>query len=476
MKVELSSYLKLQKTILKKLVTLLSQEFEYVSVLGVDTKGKNYIVKKTGTDLNDSRCVERGFVVRVYNGCHYSEHSFNEISENTLEKVIAIIKETATTKLQLLREKGIESISYGLIYEDELKESFFSEVKIHPNDLTHNEKLHKLKDVLERVLGLSKELVDCKIRYEEVHVSKIFISLKKDLEQAYIWTNGSIFPIAQRNGKMKFTYTPFSGMKGVELLDELINAYEASVESVLSLLSADRSPQGEFDIICDPEVAGLIAHEAFGHGVEMDMFVKNRAKAIEYLEQNVASSQVTMHDGAKATLEVSSYLFDDEGTLGTDTTIIEEGILKRGISDVLSALLLGTTPTGNGKRESYERKAYTRMTNTFFEGGNHSLEEMIASIKQGYLLEGYMSGMEDPKNWGIQCVIIRGLEIIEGKLTGKVIAPVYLTGYVPDLLTSITMASKDVSLVGSGFCGKGHKEMVKTAQGGPYIKVRGRLS
>lgn len=57
--------------------------------------------------------------------------------------------------------------------------------------------------------------------------------------------------------------------------------------------------------------------------------------------------------------EVSSYLFDDEGTLGTDTTIIKDGTLVTGISDLLSALRLGTTPTGNGKRESFERKAYT---------------------------------------------------------------------------------------------------------------------
>jgi TldD protein len=175
-------------------------------------------------------------------------------------------------------------------------------------------------------------------------------------------------------------------------------------------------------------------------------------------------------------IQVSSFLFDDEGTLGSDTQSIKDGILKAGLSDLLSALKLGTTPTGNGKRQSFERKAYARMTNTFFGPGSDSVEDMIKSITKGYLLESYSSGMEDPKNWGIQCVASRGREIINGELTGKVVSPVYLTGYVPDLLQDITMLSENVELKGSGACGKGYTEMVKTSIGGPFLKTRGRLA
>jgi TldD protein len=142
---------------------------------------------------------------------------------------------------------------------------------------------------------------------------------------------------------------------------------------------------------------------------------------------------------------------------------------------LLSALKLGTTPTGTGKRQSFERKAYARMTNTFFEGGSDKLEDMIASIKYGYLLEGMYSGMEDPKNWGIQCIANLGREIKDGKFTGKFISPVVMTGYVPDLLKSISMVSEKVELDGAGYCGKGYKEFVKTASGGPYIKAKVRL-
>ena len=115
------------------------------------------------------------------------------------------------------------------------------------------------------------------------------------------------------------------------------------------------------------------------------------------------------------------------------------------------------------------------MTNTLFDSGNSSLEEMIASIGHGYLLKGMHSGMEDPKHWGIQCIVEKGYEIRDGKLTGKVVAPVVLTGYVPDLLGSISMISRDRGVFGNGGCGKGHKEWVKVADGGPYLKAKARL-
>ena len=50
-----------------------------------------------------------------------------------------------------------------------------------------------------------------------------------------------------------------------------------------------------------------------------------------------------------------------------------------------------------------------------------------------------------------------------------------MTGYVPDLLGNISMCSTDRMVFGSGGCGKGHKEWVKVADGGPYLKTKGRL-
>ena len=185
------------------------------------------------------------------------------------------------------------------------------------------------------------------------------------------------------------------------MLDEIEKDIGDVTATVKELLASEPMIPGEYDCICDPDVTGMIVHEAFGHGVEMDMFVKDRALAKNFIGEYVASPLVTMHDSALVD-QTATWAFDDEGTLTGDTVIIDKGVLKTGMCDALSAARLGVKPTGNGRRESYERKAYTRMTNTYFEGGSSTLEEMIASVKYGFLLENPSSGMEDPKNWGIQ--------------------------------------------------------------------------
>jgi TldD protein len=472
MQVKISPFLKEQKKMFENVIDELSKEFKYVSILGADSKGMSYGVRSTGASVEDSMWSERGFVLRVFNGVNYSEYSFNEIDEKDILKQI---RKIAKDDIKSFKDKGISINEYPLIEEEGIIDSFFGEVEILPKDRTAEQKVLKLTEIMNKGLEKFDKLIDFRVRYEEVQVSKIFISTKKNLEQSYIYSTGALIPIAANEEGVKYSFKSYSGLKGFELLKEMETGIDEAVKEVEELLTAQKVEPGTYDIICDPDMSGLIAHEAFGHGVELDMFVKNRAKAAEFVNKPVASEITQMHDGARSAEEVSSYLFDDEGTIGTDTVIIDKGILKSGISDVLSAMKLGLKPTGNGKRESFERKAYSRMTNTFFKPGNDKLEDMIKSIAKGYILEGFQSGMEDPKNWGIQCVAMKGREIIDGKITGKIVSPVYLTGYVPDLLKSISMVSDDLVLSGGGACGKGHKEWVKTSTGGPYIKAVGRL-
>lgn len=475
MKTKLSTFLLNNKELLKQLVTDLNKKFEYVSLLGSDTIGTSYNVSIQGSGVNDSNWKERGFVVRVFNGVNYSEYSFNSL-EN-LETIKERITTIAVKDIQTLVSKGFTLMKFPLIEDENMIKDFSSEYEINPFEVPAEDKLKKMKEIMTIGLSKSDKFIDFKVTFEEVKISKIFLSSNKDLSQSILYTNMHLIAIGKTDKGVKYDFEGISGLKGYELMDEAFLKIDRVANSVIELFNSEHIIPGEYEIICDPSVSGLIAHEAFGHGVEMDMFVKNRAKGKEFVNKQVASTKVNMRDGALSEVEVGTYLFDDEGTLGTDTLVIENSILKSGISDLLSALKLGTVPTGNGRRESYERKAYARMTNTFFEAGDDSLDDMIKAMKKGYVLEGFFSGMEDPKNWGIQCVIAKGREVIDGKFTGKIVSPVTLTGYVPDLLKSIDMVSNSpLELGGTGACGKGYKEWVKTSTGGTYIKAIGRLS
>jgi len=139
-----------------------------------------------------------------------------------------------------------------------------------------------------------------------------------------------------------------------------------------------------------------------------------------------------------------------------------------------SAHALGMPRSANGRRQDYSRKAYARMSNTFFGEGTSSLEDMLAQVDRGVYLDKWYSGMEDPQGWGIQVSCHYGHEIKGGKITERVFAPIGISGYVPDVLQSIRAASKGISLDG-GHCGKGHKELVQVASGGPHLLMRARL-
>ncbi|MCF0114595.1 MAG: TldD/PmbA family protein [Erysipelotrichaceae bacterium] len=474
MKSEFSKFLDSQEASCKTLVQQLRQKYDYASILANDVTGKSFSVSCRDKHIGDQMYTQRGFVVRVYKEGIYSEYSFNVME--AIPVLVQKIDESFEQQKALLKTLGVEAYPTPLIEEKENEFLVETEVKVPVDKCDPEMIMDKLEATKNKVLALSELVIECMVRFSYCHTSKLFISDKKCLKNSYVYSEGMVGALVSRDGNTQMGHKSYSGLMGLEVLDQIDSEVEECVKEGLELLDAPRIEHpGMYDVVVTEDVAGLIAHEAFGHGVEMDMFVKGRALAQQYINKPVASELTDMYDGAKSCLQTSSYAFDDEGVEGSDTQIIDKGILVSGINDTLSALRLGVKPTGNGKRQSFDHKAYTRMTNTFFGKGTSTLEEMIASIDYGFLLEGAHSGMEDPKNWGIQCMAAKGREIKEGKLTGKVYSPIILTGYVPDLLKSISMVGSEVKTYGTGSCGKGWKEWVKVSDGGPCFKAKARL-
>lgn len=471
-----SVYLSSRAEGLKKLVALLAQRYDYVSILSTDSTGFALRISQRAKSVSGrTMTTERGHVVRVLRNGLYGEYAFNRFDPAAPEKTLDEISAALDSQLSLLVKIHADIYSTSPLPDEpktlfaEMPASRLPETEDIPSLIT------RLSALSDRGMAEGKDMLDCIVSAQCTHISKMFLSPNRDLRQSYCYSEGTVMALAARDGRNEFAMSGVSGRKGPEAFDDLDKLLPEVLRVSQEVLSSDPVVPGEYEIITTPEVSGLIAHEAFGHGVEMDMFVKGRALGAEYIGKRVGSDLVTMHEGALCAEDVTSYAFDDEGTLAGDVTEIDHGILRTGICDALSALRLGTVPTGNGKRENFEHKVYTRMTNTIFDSGSDTLEDMIASVKKGYLLAGMYSGMEDPKHWGIQCIVHRGYEILDGRLTGKVVSPVVMTGYVPDLLGSVSMVSRDREVFGNGGCGKGHKEWVKVADGGPCLKAKARL-
>ncbi|UKI21386.1 MAG: TldD/PmbA family protein [Christensenella sp.] len=463
------------KPALKNLVSELRKKYAYASVLAVQDDSRAWRINRAGKRINNVGLGGgSGYVVRVFDQIGCAEYSFNEFSEEKIPEIVKTIDERIAHQTANV-PVGIKPLPTPIPSDETATLKKVSGYAIDPRELGDEKILERLDSIRNKTLSVDGVL-DAMVNVSYRKFRKLFISENRDLDQTVMWTNGAIVALALRGEEVKDAYKGFSQLGGAEILDRMEEFATEVANKAIELLSSEQMIPGEYDCICDPDTTGMIVHEAFGHGVEMDMFVKDRALAASFIDERVASDLVTMHDG-NAVDDSATMWFDDEGTLTSDTVVINGGILKKGMCDALSAARLGVKPTGNGRRESYERKVYTRMTNTYFEGAaqNVTLDEMIASIKYGFLLESPSSGMEDPKNWGIQCMVTTAREIKDGKLTGKIFSPIVLTGYVPDLLKSVSMMSGQLVTCGGGYCGKGYKEWVKVSDGGPYMKARIRL-
>jgi TldD protein len=110
------------------------------------------------------------------------------------------------------------------------------------------------------------------------------------------------------------------------------------------------------------------------------------------------------------------------------------------------------------------------MSNTYFEKGDWSLEEMIEDVNRGVYLVKSSHGMEDPLGGGIQISSQKGFLIEHGKLT-QLLRQVTLSGKVLDLLQNVDAVGKDFRLHPGG-CGKGYEDFVRVSSGGPSIRVK----
>ena len=460
-----SKFLDAKRQDCKALVAELRKTFAYVSVLGVDIKTTGIRVDRNTSSIGPGADTECGFVVKMHNGTVFCEYSLDDISGD----IPALAKKIAES----VAYDSSNTIADSKLPDEPLVQSFAREHDLA--DYTESQLLAFCQEQCNSLLSKSEFLLNAMVNLRQMEVSKLFISENRELDQNYSWVNGILVAIYRENDKVVQVMESANHPRIADVLAELPTKQDKVLHTAHCLTLAKPIEPGIYDVITDPSITGLIAHEAFGHGVEMDQFVKDRALAKEYVGKYVASPICNMRDGAASTESVASYFFDDDGVLAGDTQIIKDGILVTGISDLASATQLGTSPTGNGRRESSRRKAYARMTNTFFEKGTDKLEDMIASIDHGYMLFETDNGMEDPKNWAIQCVAQYGIEIKDGKLTDNYVSPVVMSGYVPDLLKSISMISDDFVITGLGSCGKGYKEWVRVSDGGPALKVKVKL-
>ena len=255
--------------------------------------------------------------------------------------------------------------------------------------------------------------------------------------------------------------------------DEILSQYaREAVRQALVNLEAKPAPAGVLPVVLGAGWPGILLHEAIGHGLEGDFNRKGSSAFSGKIGQRVAAKGVTVVDDGTLAGRRGSLNVDDEGCPTACTTLIEDGILKGYLQDAMNARLMKTCRTGNGRRESYAHLPMPRMTNTYMLGGQHTSEEIIASVKHGIYAPNFSGGQVDITNGKFVFSTSEAYLIENGKITTP-IKGATLIGNGPDALTKIRMIGNDMALdSGVGTCGK-DGQSVPVGVGQPTLRIDG---
>jgi len=246
-------------------------------------------------------------------------------------------------------------------------------------------------------------------------------------------------------------------------------ADEALRQASVNLKAID-AKAGAMTVVLGPGWPGVLLHEAIGHGLEGDFNRKKTSAFSDLIGEKVASDQCTIVDDGTISKRRGSLSVDDEGCETKCNTLIENGILKGYMQDKMNSRLMKTSPTGNGRRESYSCLPMPRMTNTFMLPGNYESNEIIESVQDGIYAVNFSGGQVDITNGQFVFTASEAYLIEKGKITSP-IKGMTLIGNGPEVLKKVSMVGNDLKLDdGVGTCGK-EGQSVPVGVGQPTLKI-----
>lgn len=237
-------------------------------------------------------------------------------------------------------------------------------------------------------------------------------------------------------------------------------------------LQAEAAPAGVMDVVLGPGWPGILLHEAIGHGLEGDFNRKKTSAFSGLMGQQIAAQGVTVLDDGTIPDRRGSITIDDEGTPSGKNVLIENGVLVGFMQDRQNARLMGVSPTGNGRRESFAHIPMPRMTNTYMLAGKDDPKDILAGLKDGIYAVGFGGGQVDITNGKFVFSCTEAYRVKDGKV-GAPVKGATLIGDGATALRQIRAIGSDLQLdPGIGNCGKAG-QWVPVGVGQPTLMIGG---
>jgi TldD protein len=329
----------------------------------------------------------------------------------------------------------------------------------------------QLLDEYNEIIWRTPKLQTSVINYGDSHKKTIFLSSPGSyIVQERADTTLRLSAIAAADGEVQQVGLSVGSRDDFSAIAGLHQKVEAMAKHAVELLSAPQVKGGEYTIVLDPVLAGVFAHEAFGHLSESDFLYENeRMRQIMVLGKKFGDKTLNIIDSAAMPGLRGSYKYDDEGVPAGKTYLIREGELVGRLHSRETAAKMGEKPTGNARAVSYRFPPIVRMTNTYIEPGSASFDEIIADIKEGVYAKNWLGGTTAMEMFTFsagEAYMIRNGRVAEA------LRPVVLTGNVFTTLNNIDAIGNDLEMNEGGGCGKGMQFPLPVSNGSPHIRIR----
>ncbi|QOJ14976.1 MAG: TldD/PmbA family protein [Planctomycetia bacterium] len=212
---------------------------------------------------------------------------------------------------------------------------------------------------------------------------------------------------ASRSFSVPYLRTGYEHVRDGGLLESAQRIAEEAVEKV----SAPAVEPGRYDLLLDPQHLSLTIHESCGHATELDRALGHEANyaGTSFLTPEklntfrYGSRHVTLiaDNTEEGTLAATG--FDDEGVAGQQWPIVEEGrFVGFSTSREFAAAAGESRSRGSCRADSWSSIPIVRIPNIGLAPGNGRLDDMIADIRRGILIEGHGSFSIDQKRYNFQ--------------------------------------------------------------------------
>ncbi len=398
---------------------------------------------------------DMGAGVRVIFGEKTAYAYSNEISEKNLLELAGVVNQ-AVNPVRGFTSNVVKGKNKNFLFDLRKKNPKIDfKIEKHPPDIESDKKAEVVIKANNVARAMDKRVRQVISTYGD-RIQHIWIANSEGelVEDFRVYTVATVYVVTADGDIIQTGYEPTGGLIGFEIFDSspIEKVAETATRRAIMMLEAERAPGGLMPVVISSEAGGTMIHEAIGHGLEADLAQQGLSVYSNSIGKMIASPIITVVDDATLPNKRGSFRFDDEGVESERTVLVEKGVLKNYMYDRLTAMKDGKRSTGNGRRESYQKRPIPRMTNTLIEPGTTEPSEILKSVDKGLFVKKMGGGQVNTVNGDFVFEVNEGYLIENGKI-GEPVRGATLTGNGPKILMMIDMLGND-SGFSIGTCGK----------------------